>query len=701
MDTRSVVRSRRRSTRLTGHSPQDQPARPPTKRKKRNPGHRTSGHSSSSESRESSCPGADASPKQASSSPDSHPKPQEDKTAKATTAEATEDEDDNVVPPLLPNPPLSQDNVAVFHRAETEPITAPRNKSVDTPSENASKDHVSNKWVKTARGSIRLASDGPPEASKDGEIKKVGDVREGQSVRSAAVRRRSRRLASLSPDMVEETIEVQPLRSRRPTKVKAEATSPAPEGSDEGSDKPQEWKVELQDRSAKSSKKKDRSTQPTRHDELPSHGGNSAGPIEQEPDLPKNVAPIPELLADIERIVLSSPLAARDPDNDRTKVASSPTPTPAPAAEKQAQARMLTRSRALRSSSRLSGGAAGIGKGLDLDSVDSDSSQLDGAYDDSIRGQKKKNAQVKHGKASAVTPSQPRGTKRRAEQELSEPEGPAPAPITRLRRSQAGGRSNPEVDLSSSNPIEAATSRDAFAADDPSAEMAVGIGEFARRSGEPPNSVTLAHMISSDSLIQAENDDNIPTEARHGSQQPSGPPGRASGHHDPEEEAQGPAEEADNNNNNIRPTCDDCGRAPARYIVCARCLGAVYCGKYCQLWAWPAHRAHCEEAEGAVWEAADAQAAYLDDMWAAALRMLEGEADIAGGEVESLLLGEAVRHSAARRASMGQGRPRGFGGMVVGGSLQGLLAVPPDEDLMGGMRAMSILLARSALAGDE
>lgn len=594
--------------------------------------------------------------------------------------------------PLFPNLPLFQANIAAFARDETEPIAAPRTKSVDKSSQKAKKDHVGNKWVKTTRGSIRLASDTPAEASKDATDNKSGDNQGGHDAPSAAATRRSRRLASMSPDVAGEASEVEPPRPRRPVAVRAEAPPPVTAGSDE----PQEWEEELEpalpDCSAKSTTETSLTTQPTHHDGLPIHDGQTGHHCDPKSEHLKNITPIPELVADIERIVLSSPLAARYTADDGTKGSSSP--TPAPAVKQRAPAGMITRSRALRSSLHSTDSPARVGKGFDLEQVDSDS-QFDGAYDDSIRGQMKKKAQVKSSKANM---NKPRGTKRRA-QELSESEPNVPSRVNQQRRNPASHRSTPEVDLSSSNPIEAATSRDAFAVDDPNVEMAVGIGEFARRSGEPPNPVTLAQMISSNnSPERAERDDDSSILVSDVSQRSSSPGGAAvsdvdstRGHHGSAESSRPPSPEVD------RPTCGDCGRAPERFIVCAKCLVVVYCGKYCQLWNWPAHKARCEGADEAVQEEVDEQERYLGDMWAAALRMLEEEENSAGGTVESLLLDEAVHHSGSRPSFVGQGRPVGLGGMVAGAPY----TVPRDSELMNGQRAMAIQLAQAGQGGDD
>lgn len=694
-----MVRSRRRSTRLTGHSPQDELTESPTKNKKRDSGHGISGYSSSSASRESSCHGAGRKSKSASFSPAPRPRTQDDKTAKATTKEAAKDRDNGTALPLFPHLPVSKVNSAASHGAGTEPITAPRNTSVDTPSEGARKDHVSNKWVKTARGSIRLASDAPAEASKDNTYRKSGEGHEGQNAPSAAARR-SRRLASLSPDVADETIEVEQLRSRKSIAVKAKA----PQRMTAGSDEPQEWELDLEDFSAKSGQETglpNHSThheEPSAYDDLPARDGKTGDPLNKEPQRLKNITPIPELVADIERIIASSPLAAKDAVNDGTKGTSSP--TPAPAVKKQAPAGVLTRSRALRSSSLSIDGAARIQKSSVLESVDSESSQFDGAHDDGTQGQKRKKAQAKcGGRTNATRPSEPRGTKRSV-QELSESEASAPSSDTRQRQNPASDHSSPDVDLSTSNPIASATSRDAFAVDDPRVEVAVGISEFARRSGEPPNPVTLAHIISS-SRPELPETDNDSTRARDGSHYSSSPERMLSdadsmrGHHGSRESSRPQSPEAD------RPTCADCGRAPERYIVCAKCLAAVYCGKYCQLWNWPLHKMRCGAADGAVQEEVDAQERYLGDMWVAALRMLEEEEEknsAGGGTLESLLLDEAVGHSAARPSFMGQGRPHGgLRGVAAGASRP----VPRDSELLDGSRAMAIQLAKAAQGGDE
>ncbi|POS71560.1 hypothetical protein DHEL01_v210041 [Diaporthe helianthi] len=686
MDTRSVVRSRRRSTRLTVHPTQGERAKPSTKHKKRVSGHSTSGNSSSSASRESSCPGADTNSKKSSSSPNSNPRAEEDKAANAMTKEATTDSDNGAVIPLFPNLPSSQANVPVTPRTEMELTTAPSKRPVDTPSEKATENRVRNKWVKTARGSIRLASDTPREAWNDNADTKLGDIHEGQNAPSAAASRRSTSMASMSPDMMDEETEVERLRSRRLVATSAEGPAPVTAASNE----PREQELEMQRCAIKLTTDEGVPTHETvtHHDELPAHDGKADDALYHKQGHIKKAPPIPELLADIERIILSSPLAARDPANDRTNRTSSP--TPAPAAEKRETTSILSRSRSLRRSSRSIDSPAIIGENLDLECVDSDSSHFDGAYDHGTQGQKKK-TRVQQGKDTTSDPFEPRGTKRGA-QELSDAEGNAPSPVTRQRRDMDNNHSTPEFELSSPNPIEAATSRDSFVVDDPNSEMFVDISEFARRSGEPPNPVTLGHMISNiPELDESESNSYIDSSirARDGSYDSSSEwtasVSETTQGQDGSRES-GPLQRPEED----KPTCGDCGRAPERYLVCAKCLVMIYCGKYCQLWNWPVHKLRCAAADEAVQEEVDVQEKYLGDTWDEALKMLKEE-NMAGGRVESVLLGEAVHHSPANPAFMGRGKPHGFGGVVNESSW----SAARDPELTDRARAMSIRVAQA------
>lgn len=137
--------------------------------------------------------------------------------------------------------------------------------------------------------------------------------------------------------------------------------------------------------------------------------------------------------------------------------------------------------------------------------------------------------------------------------------------------------------------------------------------------------------------------------------------------------------------------CADCGKAPERYLVCAKCQETIYCSKYCQIWNWPLHKTRCHKSDEAVQAEIELQETYLGDMWESALKMLKEE-NLAGGTVESLLLGEAVRHSATRPAFMGQGRPRGFVEFDVDAEC---------SQSVNRTRAMSMRLAQSAQGGDE
>lgn len=739
MDTRSVVRSHRRSTRLSGQPPREERAKQPVKSaacKRRDSDRDAPSRASSNASREGSHSKAGDNPN-TSSIQDAQPDPP---NTNATDV-ADEGETKSHMLPLFPNLSSSKGKSTQSHRADADSISVATTARVGGPVDTASGNTVSTKWVKTARGSIRLASDSPAESTKHDADKKSGAIEEGQRGSSATARRRSSRLASMTPDVGGEEVEVEPTLSRSPAqKAKGVATaSCASDFADSAADK--ESESDLRDQSTGAISEHDPSTRSTHHGELPIQE-RQISRLLQDHDIAQNLSPIPELVADIEKIIQSSPLAAQSSadDNIQGQMAS----TSADPSKQREHANVTTRSRTLRSSLRSVENASKLGKRLDSESTDSESQQFDGAFDDSLRDQRKKKAQAPGGPAITSTPSEPRGTKRNAKG-LSPDVGDADTPGPRQQRRRPGSDDpKPEFDLGSANPIERATSRGAFSVDDPGIDDSIDIGEFARRSDEPANPVMLAQMISADreredSPIDSNaaddgSEDDEPAKLARLAEMINTKPDRedspidsdaaddGSEDFDPEKlvglaeiinaeperddspidsiaaddgsegasRRQTPAPEGDGYK------CADCGRSPAKYLVCAKCHEAVYCGKYCQLWDWPQHRARCRESEDADRAEAEAQEAYLRGMWEAALEMLRGE-KAAGGTVESLLLGEAVQHSPAWPAFMGQRNPRAFAGFDVDDAQ----LAPSDSQSVDGTRAMSMRLAQAALGGDE
>lgn len=663
MDTRSVMRSRRRSTRLIGQPPQDERVKRPTAGKRRHSDHNTSGRTSSNASREGSCPQMGSTSK----TPSRHDARPATPTSNATGAVAKTEDRDTVLP-MFPNLRSSKSKASQSHGAEVDSITVPHEEPAKHASESAVKGHVSMKWVKTARGSIRLASDSPAGNTKNNADEKSSEGEEGNRASSATARRQSRRLASMTPDVAGETVEVKPVTSRATSSKTRTIANTICAADTAGSDAEQESEPDSQDHPTRAASEHNGITHLTHHEELPIQD-QETNRLVQNPDTLQNTSPIPELVADIEKIILSSPVGGRKSANHGSKHTLAL--TPAEALKKRAPAGMETSSRTLRSSSRALDNASKSGKRLGSENADSQSSQLDGAYDDSIRGRRKKKTRAAGDTANTSKPSEPRGTKRGME--LSQDEGDADTPGPRQRRRPNRGGPKPEVDLSSTNPIETATSRDAFSVDDPRVENPLSIGEFARRSNEPANPVMLAQMISSRNPEAADSDIGS-SAAVDGSQE-------ADQSRSPEDEAH---------------KCEDCGRSPERYLVCAKCQEAVYCGKYCQIWNWPSHKSSCRASGEADQAEIELQEAYLGEMWAAALRVLREE-EMAGGTLESLLLGEAVQHSPARPTFMGQGSSHGF----VGLDLDASQPAGHDPQSIERSRAMSMRLAQATLGGDE
>lgn len=658
-----MLRSRRRSSRLTGQPLNDERVKRTSTGKPRDSAHDTSARSSRDASRESSCALVDSSSRDSpldhgadGNTPDTNDK---------STFGGAKDQD--IVLPLFPNLRASKPKATHDTEDKTHVKTATHKEPVDTPSDEVTTGHLSTKWVKTARGSIRLAIDGPAESKEHKAGKKDGEVKGGQNA-SFATARRSTGLASMTPDVEDPTVEFEPMSSQpaaKQTRSFPTAISfPDPVSCDEGL----ESEPVSQDSSALSTPEQDRNTYPTNDEELPTQGHTAQRAL-KSPEVRNDTSPIPELVADIEKIVQSSPLADRNWANGGTQ--GTITSTPSETLKKRVHANMMTRTRMLRSSSRSVGGTGKGGEYGGTEQSDSESSQLDGAFDDSVRGGRKKVAQGVRGPVNKSKTGMHRGTKRSAK-ELSQDEGRVDATRARRRRKPESDGPKPEVDLSSANPIEAAASRTAFSVDDPGVEDLINISEFARMSDQPANAVMLAQMISTDQSRADGAPDTAP----------------ADGGSLPGSQSQSPEEDSEK--------CADCGRQPERYLVCAKCKEAIYCGRYCQLWNWPLHKTRCYTSDEADRVEVDQQEAYLGGMWAAALRMLSEE-DIAGGTVKSLLLEEAVRHSPAHPMFMGQGSPRG----LVGFDIDALRLAVPDSPSLDRTRAMSIRLAQAAQGSEE
>lgn len=69
--------------------------------------------------------------------------------------------------------------------------------------------------------------------------------------------------------------------------------------------------------------------------------------------------------------------------------------------------------------------------------------------------------------------------------------------------------------------------------------------------------------------------------------------------------------------------CANCAKEPKKYLVCARCLRARYCGKYCQIWDWQLHGLVCVRSDNATDEEVEALEEWVEDYWHGALQMLE------------------------------------------------------------------------------
>jgi hypothetical protein len=684
MDTRSVVGSRRRSARLTAQSSEVDRFKQLTAKKKHDTCRDTSSNSSSSTSPATSCPPPNVTSKSPPLVREERPATQD---AQATKSSSDDEGNCIVVAPLFPNLPSSKAKATSVPTDEIDPTIIPSPHLVRPSLEKAVKDDVGNKWVKTARGSIRLASDSPVANVKKDTDRNSSDGESGKTAEFSTTTRRSKRLACMMPDVRIEPAEVEPLHTRRLIAIKPE---PSTSGA-KGPDKHQAPVADLQEPSADGTTEQDVSTMSTHCGELSSHQGKSDSPYQQR-DPFQDISPILKLVADIEKIILSSPLAGRSRKDDVHEDPVVSTLTNAP--QQAVPARTLTSLRALRSSTRATGYTGNIENCSSFKRTESGSSQFDGSFDDSIR--KKTKAQGKRGILNTSKPFEPRGIKRSA-QDLSDAEEVAPSPSTRNRRNRGTDGSKPKANLSSSNQLEAAaTARDAFTADGPSDQKELDISEFEGRSDEPPQPDLLAQMEANDPN-QADSD-AVSTRAWDGSQcstheRPESDRGSTRTRHGSREAT--PARSLEGNAHN----CEDCGRVPERYLVCARCLDTIYCGRYCQLWDWPYHKRLCRPSGDAVQAQVEEQEAYLGDGWAAALELLKRESRVPGGSVESLLLGEAVRHSLVRRvATVGKGRPVSD---FVGSGADMFQSTMRDPDSVDRVRANSIRVAQAAQGRSE
>ncbi|KAL1868923.1 hypothetical protein Daus18300_005759 [Diaporthe australafricana] len=664
MDTRSVVRSRRRSTRLTGQSPQDERVQQPAASKRRASSHDTSPRPKHDASREARRLEKGSNSK----NPSLIQKARSETPESFATKNLTRNKDKGIIFPLIPNLNPSRTLSPLGTRT-----TAASDAFPSKVSDDVAKDHVSKKWVKTARGSVRLASDPPADKTNHSHDWQDGDEEKGQEAQVAVVRRRSSRLASMTPDVedvAETTSQGEPIPPRTKTKKGQALNTAASTMSSLGSCPKKDVPLSLQDTSTRATPGQARTATTGHPSQLPFGDRRSQQLIQEDRELIEDTSPIPELVADIERIILSSPVPNEDAGDARSQNTIPPTLP-------QGHASVIDRSSTLRSSkssdenkhkkSLLSNSETLV----DTEQTDSESSQVDGAFDDSIRRNKQKQPQAARPTASKSRPSGSRGKKRRNE-ELSQDEGDADTTRVRRRRQPDSDESKREVDLSSASPIDIATSRNSFSVDDSSHQSSLDVGESARRTGEPVNPVLLAQMLNT-----------------HPERMDSAAAASA-----PSDDGYLAASQPQALEESLK--CVDCGRAPKSYLVCANCQQAVYCGKYCQIWNWPIHKTRCHASDEADQAEVEMQEVYLRDMWSAGVRMLQVEEE-AGGTLESVLLEEAVGHSRTRPRFMGRDSARGFAGSGFHVSQSASLGGQSMETT----HAMSVRSAKAAQGSEE
>ncbi|KAI3397633.1 hypothetical protein diail_10504 [Diaporthe ilicicola] len=659
MDTRSVIRSRRRSTRLSGQSPDGDHVEETTTNKKRSSKYDAKAKPGSDASRQDCSSQTKPNSSNASTTQKARSEPPNAITNKALT----KDENNDTIAASFPDVRSSTQ----FTRAKTAPNTSIADVSGDHSSKPIAKDHVGTKWVKTARGSIRLASDSPDGTKHlHGHGHEDGDAEERQESKRTDVQRRSSRLASMTPD-VEDVAKATSETESNPPRIKTKsnqgfitATSiqdPLESGSKQLSSSSKSTPT-------RATLKEDRTVTTTQHDELPIRSPKSQRFIHNSGSI-EGTSPIPELVADIEKIISSSPIANQGAADDGSKG------TARGYVSTMSDATKLLISKSLANHKHQNGVMARLQKLCDPKQTDLNNLPLDGASDDSIQDRTQE-AQAAHFTVNKKS-TESRGTKRNVD-ELSHGEDDADTPRLRQRRMPDSDESKRGVEVSSADSIEeVATPQNAFPADEPSVESSQETGDFAYGSGERVNSVLPAQMLSANpermggSATSAQADDGSQAAA-------------ASQPQIPEDTLK----------------CADCGRAPERYLVCAKCEEVIYCGKYCQIWNWPIHKTRCVPSDEADQAEVELQDAYLEEMWSAALEMLREEEN-AGGTLDSVLLGEAVRHSPTNPSFMGLRNSRGFAASDVDASR----STPLDEQAMDRTRAMSMRLAQAAQGHDE
>ncbi|ROV96558.1 hypothetical protein VMCG_07816 [Cytospora schulzeri] len=570
MDTRSVIRSRRQSARLHKQSRDDKTA------KQSLPSRRVS---DTAVSRPRS-----VTPKPAQSQPTTSKAPTiklaQSTTEPAQASEATFTANSSVKEgkrvansPIFPNLPATKDTRPDANNKDLSPVTVlsrkPKAAATDDDGTEG-RGRICGKWIKTAQGAMRLVQDTPQDVSR-GAMGRLEATPVDEASYIPANRRRSARLAGSTPEVedIKLPATIADSQATQPSTTEREAvapTTPLKQGPTADSQHPP--------RRVSSGTSSDSSL--TDFEELPPHNSLSlADKQAAEVNLAEKTSPIPELVADIARIIeTSSPIAARASHSDKSNIATSTeqlaaetTVTTAPAPESSSIANSLTEAvdNANHNSSfpqpivadpfPLEFNSEGTSSGQEIPSAFGKVVSLSAAaIPDTFTAIQDQT----HGS---------RGVKRHAEEMSHDEQNP-----TQQQSLTASNRPLKFVTPTKRpNLIDSAASRDCYDIEDD-------------ELGGPDVGLWL----------DGEN----------------GGAGRVSGLQD-EPPLHGTIK------------CGDCGRVPQKFVVCANCLKTGYCGKYCQMWNWPIHRKVCEASKEADSGEVKRQEEYLEGAWAGALQVLK------------------------------------------------------------------------------
>ncbi|KUI66905.1 MYND-type zinc finger protein MUB1 [Cytospora mali] len=606
MDTRSVIRSRRKSARLKSQ-PHDDKAEKQSMPKRRVSNTRLSTTKSAT------------------------PKPTKSSATTIKQSKHTTETPPTMTSKSIGTAKSSKNGECVINTPIFPNLSSTKNTRLDTRNMQTRVDHGGARQTKSVQGMLQPIDDTPPYNLSDDR---------GLSVDGAASlpesRRRSARLARSMPgvaDMESPVTDVHVKTEHTLATMKTIATTKESlnEGSTDKSISP--VTTQPQDRPQRVLPLYSSNSSLTDLVELPPYERLSvADNPADEDDFVEKTSPIPELMADIARIIeTSSPVAARVSTND-----SQYTTNTTPLIQDSAVRPSVTSPLAL-------AGACSARNPTEADNeAEQDFSLVQQSITDPLLPTFAANETYNGGGVSrtcghteprscAVTPDtytesqyqigSPRGIKRGAE-ELNPDE-------QTLARHQLATPSRPlsVPDFPSTvNLIEAAASRDCYEIEDDDEldnslwmDGQTGYGGRPSRSQEDLDSDEYVHLTGTYGSTQNVHLPPQPqqqTDTRRTTD-------RISTHraeHDPASSSQTAGYTAYLHDIS---KCADCGKTPMKFLLCVRCLKTRYCGKYCQIWDWPFHRRMCDASEKASPGEVTKQREYLDEMWAGALRMLK------------------------------------------------------------------------------